>query len=190
MDTEQKRELVLNVARARFQRFGVKKTTVDEISRDAGISKKTLYELFKNKEDLFVAVFIREALGNRAFIVDKVRGIASPRDKVTQLLRGAVKRITEQRFMIQVLADEENLYVPYLQQQFQLQVEQEILNLITPILEEGMRTGEFRPMEPRTVAYFIFKLFQTFTYAKTDSIDGNDRDLDELIAFIIMGITP
>ncbi len=48
------KDYILDISKQRFARFGFKKTTVDEISRDAGISKKTLYENFKNKEDLFV----------------------------------------------------------------------------------------------------------------------------------------
>ncbi len=38
-----------------FLRYGFKKTSVDEIAEDAGIGKGTIYNYFKNKEDLFIA---------------------------------------------------------------------------------------------------------------------------------------
>lgn len=35
-----------------FMRYGVKSVTMDDVSRELGISKKTLYQFFENKEDL------------------------------------------------------------------------------------------------------------------------------------------
>ena len=35
-----------------YQRYGIKSVTMDDVSRHLGISKKTLYEFFTNKEDL------------------------------------------------------------------------------------------------------------------------------------------
>ena len=37
-----------------FNRFGYKKTSLDDIVRDLNISKGTIYNFFKNKEDLFI----------------------------------------------------------------------------------------------------------------------------------------
>jgi len=35
-----------------FMRYGIKSVTMDDVSRELGISKKTLYQFFQNKEDL------------------------------------------------------------------------------------------------------------------------------------------
>lgn len=185
---EDKTDLILKAARARFERFGVKKTTMDEISRDVGISKKTLYEFFKSKEELFESVFIREALLNRDQILKKINGVKSPLKKIKLMIKLAVDQIKENGFMIQVLTDEDGLYVPYLKTEFRLQVEEGVLGLFIPIIEEGINAGEIRKLNPRPVAYFVFKLFQTFTYAKTDSIKGDSKDLEEMIEFILKGI--
>ena len=47
---------VLSSAREKFFRFGFSRVTMDEISSAAGISKKTLYQLFGDKEQLARAV--------------------------------------------------------------------------------------------------------------------------------------
>lgn len=44
--------MIMDKAQHRIERFGFKKTTMDELSRDCGISKKTIYLHFKDKEDL------------------------------------------------------------------------------------------------------------------------------------------
>ncbi|MFY0712282.1 TetR/AcrR family transcriptional regulator [Seonamhaeicola sp. NFXS20] len=43
---------LLNYAKTKFTQFGSKHVTLDEIASDLGISKKTIYSFFKNKEDL------------------------------------------------------------------------------------------------------------------------------------------
>jgi AcrR family transcriptional regulator len=43
-----------------FQRYGLRKTSVEELARAAGIAKGTFYHFFESKEDLCFAVFDRE----------------------------------------------------------------------------------------------------------------------------------
>ena len=52
---DDKRQRILEAARKRFRYYGVKKTTMQEIARDAGVAVGTLYLYFKNKDDLLVA---------------------------------------------------------------------------------------------------------------------------------------
>jgi AcrR family transcriptional regulator len=179
---------ILDVAKARFERFGVKKTTMDEIAKDAGISKKTVYEHFKSKEDLFISVFIREALKSRALVLERLAGVEDPLEQIEQVLRFAVDYHWRESFMIQVLRDADGLYTPYLNDQYRLQVEDVVLNMMSSILQAGIERGRIREMDTRAVAYFFFKLFQSFTFAKTASLKGDAKDLNELVNFIMHGI--
>lgn len=52
MDTEAR---ILAAAAELFQQHGFKNVTMDDVSRQAGISKKTLYERFANKGDVVTA---------------------------------------------------------------------------------------------------------------------------------------
>jgi AcrR family transcriptional regulator len=56
-----KRETILDAARTRFAQFGMKKTTVEEIARDAGVGKAAIYEHFAGKEALLAAVVRHES---------------------------------------------------------------------------------------------------------------------------------
>lgn len=51
---------VIDGARAVFMREGFEGASVDEIARDAGVSKATLYSYFPDKQHLFLAVFEAE----------------------------------------------------------------------------------------------------------------------------------
>jgi len=183
-----KKEVILDVARNRFDRFGVKKTTVDEIAKDAGISKKTLYEYFKNKEDIFVSVFIREALVNRELILNSVAHIDDPLETIRQVLRAAVEHHIHEGFMVKVLQDENGLYAPFLKDKYRRQVEEEILAIFSDLLKKGVEAGEIRPLDTYAISYFIFKLFQAVTFARTVPLKDDDKEIDELVRFISEGI--
>ncbi len=46
------KDQVLKTAMDMFFRYGVKRVTMDDISREMGISKKTIYQKFKDKDDI------------------------------------------------------------------------------------------------------------------------------------------
>lgn len=46
------KERILDLARDRFFKMGFNKVTLDELSNELGISKKTMYKFFVNKDDL------------------------------------------------------------------------------------------------------------------------------------------
>ena len=50
---EESEEIYISVASI-FKKFGIKSQTMDDIARHLGISKKTLYKYFKDKNDLVV----------------------------------------------------------------------------------------------------------------------------------------
>ncbi len=48
---------ILKQVRRLYQRYGIKSVTMDDVAKHLGISKKTLYEYFTDKEDLVRNVF-------------------------------------------------------------------------------------------------------------------------------------
>jgi AcrR family transcriptional regulator len=51
-----KRSRILDAARSLFLRYGVKRTALDDVVREAGIAKGTLYLYFDSKDALFAAI--------------------------------------------------------------------------------------------------------------------------------------
>lgn len=51
-----KREQIVRTAESLFSRFGVKRVTVEEVCREAGVSKMTFYKYFPNKVELVLSI--------------------------------------------------------------------------------------------------------------------------------------
>lgn len=57
---ERKRQRLLDAATELFTNQGYRKTSMDEVARESGVAKGTLYLYFKNKSDLLIHCIARE----------------------------------------------------------------------------------------------------------------------------------
>jgi AcrR family transcriptional regulator len=59
---QERAERILDATAELMLRWGYRKTTIDDIAKQAGVAKGTIYLHWKSREDLFEAVIIREGL--------------------------------------------------------------------------------------------------------------------------------
>ncbi len=93
------REEILNGARDLFERFGFKKTTMEDIARQVGRSKSALYYYYKTKEEIFEAVILNDIANTEALVAEAIRkeGSASSKFRVLCVtLLGGVKQKANQ----------------------------------------------------------------------------------------------
>ncbi len=136
------REEILRAARNVFQKWGSHKSTMDDIAREAGKGKSTLYYYYQSKEDIFDAVVIAEFEA----ILDKARDLArkstSAREK---LIRYFVESISEMKNRIgtyTIVRDEikrDKNFIKKLRVRFQGKEER----YIEQILRQGIEKKEF-----------------------------------------------
>src|SRR2546423_8729946 len=69
---QSKKECILQAAARAFARFGFKRASVEEIARDAGVAKGTVYLACDSKEDLFYQAVHREV---RSWMAETSRAI-------------------------------------------------------------------------------------------------------------------
>lgn len=86
---QERADRILDAAAELVLRWGYKKTTIDDIARHAGVAKGTIYLHWKTREDLFLALLMREGL---KLVEDMRRRIAS--DPEGSTLHGFVKHST------------------------------------------------------------------------------------------------
>lgn len=78
------KEKVLSNSFDMFLRYGVKSVTMDDIARENGISKKTLYQLVDSKTDLIQEVF-KGHIAEEKQTFEKIRNIAT--DAIDEMLK-------------------------------------------------------------------------------------------------------
>ncbi|HSJ68994.1 MAG TPA: TetR/AcrR family transcriptional regulator [Anditalea sp.] len=139
METKDK---IIETATEQFMRFGVRSVTMDDIARQAGVSKKTIYQEFSDKNQLVYDTFSR-ALENDKCIMDNFPQL---KDGVIEHMTGMATYIRE-RFgdMNPLVLNEIQRYYPEAWQLFEDFKENHIYEEIVGVLEKGKEEGFFRP---------------------------------------------
>jgi AcrR family transcriptional regulator len=187
MESE-KRTQILTLAKKKFERFGFHKTTVDEIAKDANISKRTLYQEFENKEKILEELFMFEALSVRKAILNQINKIIGPTEKLQTFIRLALKYLDQNPFIVSVLHDESGFFKPFLRDKPRV-IESGIEEIFVNILKEGVEKGVFRKMDEKIVGHCIFLLFKSLTYGRNSpNHPFGLNQTNEFIHFIIHGV--
>ena len=66
------REKILSAAEAVFERHGFDKTILEDLGREAGMNKTSLYYYFRNKDEIFAAVIHRQSEAFLAALEGKI----------------------------------------------------------------------------------------------------------------------
>jgi AcrR family transcriptional regulator len=94
-----KRSRILDAAQSLFLRYGVKRTALDDVVREAGIAKGTLYLYFDSKDALFAAIAERlcaEMLSNAEEAIASSASITSRIVACLDAYIGSMHRLTAQ----------------------------------------------------------------------------------------------
>ena len=86
-----RRSEILDAARRVFARRGFADATVDEIAREAGIAKGTIYLYYKSKGDVYAAAAREGLLALHEQMVSSVRGASTAFDKVRAFIETKTK---------------------------------------------------------------------------------------------------
>ena len=108
------RDPVLDAALAAFLDFGIRRTSMGEIARRAGMSPATLYRRYATKSDVVMAVGLREAQRDIATIDARVDPAAPPAEQLTQLYLEVSRRVRGNRLLRRVLDTEPETVLPRL----------------------------------------------------------------------------
>ena len=166
------KNLILDRAQNRLDRFGFQKTTMDEISRDCKISKRTLYEHFQDKQHLFDCLIEREGRKDLEIIFARMGEVPDPLDRLMQLLRTSIAFFSEDIFLTRLLKNDDALFSAMLKGKSQLLITEHLIKIINVIIAEGQEKGRIRPqVNGQVAAYIGFRLFQAFSYMRTIPFD-------------------
>ena len=164
-------KLIIEKAKRRFDRFGYKKATMDEISKDCHISKKTLYAYFQDKEGLFWHLLLIESRKAEKEIFAQNKERVEPVEQFKNLVRSAVEYYNKDHLITRILKDEKALYTTGLNKKKRQEMEEALIPFFAEILSQGKECGTIRDIDVKVAAYIGLKLVQAFSYMRTRDFD-------------------
>lgn len=135
------RARILETASRMFRTYGIKSVTMFDISRECGVSKKTVYEHFKDKEEL-VQDGVRFLLNRHEQHLEDFRQHSA--NAIEELLK-EVRYIEQVGNTINpVMLFEMQKYLPDIWKDVEVFRQERLLQAITANLERGMREDLYR----------------------------------------------
>jgi AcrR family transcriptional regulator len=151
----EKKECILSAATRLFARFGFKKTSVDQIAKDAGVAKGTVYYNFPSKQALFEALLAQGMDELEQRLAKASEGLA-PLPAIIALVRAQLEYIAEYGPFTKLLVSEmwrtERAWRDTLNR-----LRERVVGRYVAALDEGVRTGALRDgLDTQVAAASIF----------------------------------
>jgi len=186
---QEKFDSIIDTAKKLFARYGLRKTSIDDLARMARVAKATIYNYFGSKDRIYLEVLRIEADEILKKILLSVNEKDSPKDK---LFTFAAAKFRYTRNAVNILnLDREgskNLF-PGAEQIRNNLFEQEI-KIIQAILSEGVAAGKFylndAAFSARTIAHAL-KGFE-LNWLVHESREKIEYYLDEFLNTIFFGM--
>lgn len=174
-------EAVLRAATDRIRSVGVRRTTIEDVARDAGVSRGTVYRYFPGKDELVTAVFSR---ASGAFVTDSIAILErhdTLADRVVANATFARAFVTKQAFLgldetepetvsVLLTRDLPRLMAPWIE-------------LWVPYVEAAQADGEVRPdLDPRRTAEWLIRVLVSVVTTPAVTVDLDDPD--QLASFL------
>jgi AcrR family transcriptional regulator len=191
------KQKILESADIVFQRQGLNRTTMEDIAKQSGKGKSTLYHYFKSKDEILFEIINREknnffeivqnAISKEAMAIKKLEVFYLQKfaalKKVTNLyniLLQETKEAISQKGSISIWRNQYN--------------EKEIM-IIKSILQYGIVTGEFKIFKEEELDHLAFIFTSTQRAIELDlllydKIDEIEKYISTLVDLIVNGLKP
>ena len=186
-DTNKKYQLIIKTSLDLFMRYGIKRVTVEEICKTAGVSKMTFYKHFKNKLDL--ALFIldnifQEGVSRYKRIMDQDIPYSEKAKEIIKL-----KLISTEDLSKEMLKDFYDKSIPEVAEMIQ-KITQENFKLLLDDLVTAQKKGEIRQdINLHFIIHMLSQMQEMATDEKLLSLYGSTQALaSEFINFFFYGI--
>lgn len=167
---DSKRTAILDAAKRRFGRFGIRATTMQDIAQDAHIAVGTIYQFFPDKDALILA-WVDE---HRRTLHTQLEGILQnsvPADeKLRQFLR--IRFQTVEAIREEPAVAELTRAVARLTPESVAEMTRTVLLYLETILQDGLRTGCLPSAKPKPDAETLFYALSGFFAGTPDRIQA------------------
>jgi len=137
MNIDSQKEVIADTFQKHFNHFGYKKTSIDDISAELHISKKTIYEHFSTKEEIFYFIVSRIAHQYLRSMEQDLVKFSTYNEKLTRLIHLI---FTEAK---KWLKENDAFEFRYKYEIGELAFKDAYIELLQKLVTQGMESGEF-----------------------------------------------
>jgi len=153
------RARLIRSAEAQFRRFGYRRTTVDDITAEAGTGKGSLYLHFESKQDVYLAVVTESLERFVARATQVLAGHDSVPRRLAALVEATANHYGEDELLRASLFGHDDLVAGQVAEMAAQIQRERIRALLRDVIAEGQADGTIRSdLDPPTAAAVLFEM--------------------------------
>lgn len=182
-----KKQQIIEAARKLFTMYGYRKVSMDEIAREANVTKKTIYTYFKDKEELY-QYFVLEEIEQMKKIIEKNEQKSIPfAEKIHQTIYEVLTYKKQAKLLNEMLRE-----APYLRNITKsLQyIDENIQQYLKKKIEIAIQEGYIRKCDTDLAAFLLFRMYTAVMYEYPEKQKNTDEKeiSDKILKFLKEGI--
>jgi len=178
------RQRIIEEASELFGRSGVKSITMDDLARHLGISKRTIYENFKDKEDLLIAcveVVLEENFEKQQKAFLEADNVA---DAILLILQKNAAQATQRQFN---MINDIRKYYPQVFKEHLARFQVDQFRDMEHLIQRGIDEGVFREdLNPEIIALFFCRQGEGVIHGNKDLEKFSLTDIFDNIAITFL----
>lgn len=179
-----KEKQILVAARKLLGKYGYKRVSMDEIAKEAGVTKKTVYSYFKNKEE-FLKYLLNEEIQNMKKIFEESQDEEKAFfENLHIAICELIKYTQEKNFLKMIFEEYESFKNPVIVENLKV-IDLAIQNYIKEKLEIAVAQNQINVDNIEVMSFLIYKMYVALLL----EWDNDNQKIDErLIADTIINL--
>jgi AcrR family transcriptional regulator len=158
-----RKKLIIDAATKSFSLFGYKATTMDQVSKLANVGKGTIYNFFKNKEELFDEIIGSLIKEMKEAADDAIHQSNSFNENLHAALFRMLEFRKEHQLTIKLFQEEQEMGTPAVIE-VRKRVEGAVISYIKVKITEAVEKGEIKPCNPEITAFVMLQLYVSLIF--------------------------
>jgi AcrR family transcriptional regulator len=188
---EKRKNQILHAAMSVFARFGFHNARMDDIAQEAGLSKGSLYWYFESKDDIIINI-LDNLIGREIVLMkESIGSDLSAKERLLSFTELVIADLNRMKPWMPILFEYWSLSARRKNvQQTISRFFQSYMDAIIPIIEQGIETGEFRPVDSEDAGIALGAIFEgsilMWTYAP--DIVSLEKNIESSVRLLIRGL--
>ena len=182
--SEFRRTEIVDAARSVFARKGFARGIMDQIAKEAGIAKGTIYLYFRSKKEIYRAVLNHDMEFLKMSTLERIDAAGNLKDKIRAFTLSRLESAEARKELFRIM-DTESGSLSFTRSQYRDWLREPVLRLASAI-EDASRRGEIRRVPSEKAAWIIADMtrgtIQRRLLGQRDTLPSEDSEF--LLSFI------
>jgi AcrR family transcriptional regulator len=171
MDRQEKLNLIYDAALKVFSQYGYKRSRVEDIASELGMTKGNLYLYAKDKRELYEKAVSYGLLRWQAKVRDAVKGIEDAKEQFVTMCTKSFMYLSKDVALRTILINDPSIFPLSPKEDRFAGINRASMDMLETLLKKGMDEKKFRRIDIRYVTDLLFSIYVMFiikTYIKSE----------------------